>query len=375
MQFQNIENYIEFLAGRINQTGKSTLVWAAKPPINLASYDVGFITSVADQIYMNGTPLTDRQAMLAERLIDKYQRQLRSVGIDQPDHKNYRLGIRVVDRDLGLFLKDDKIHFKFPFNSNTILKIKEFAKTSQGEVCWDKESRAWTFALTEYNLSWAYTMATNSQSAVTVDQEVKDLFELIVEAEQTPYEIQLKVDSANCGYIENGPSSMIDYINEHVGFDDLHKLVDYSGSLAYSVSDDIIIAMEQVYGNSFIKLCANQSIDYTPATSDIEEVLKWANIVGRSPVVVYNPNFAKHNRELFDKYFTAEETQEIKVGSETVEIDPTAKLVYTNKILSDFPGPIPLLISYANLMHGESKKAFLAKASKVVYYCERLPKR
>lgn len=377
MQFPYIENYVEFLAGTLTAKGAQVFQWNASPPFPLASYDVKFVTSVADQI-LNNIGLTDRQATLVERLIKTYQRRLSQFGLEQPSHTSYKLPIRVVNRTTGLFIKGDKLHYKFPFNSFTIAKIKEFSKTSQGAVKWDRDNSAWTFALTEYNLSWVYTLATGGGqiSDVTIDPEVKELFDMIIAAEQEPYAIELTVNEQQQAVITNGPASLTEYIDQHVGMDDIYQLVDYSGALGYTVDAGIVDTMTQLHGSLFMSMCLSHAIDCTPANTSIDDVLQWATIVKRFPIVVYNPNFAKHDSELFAKYFTADETQIIKdLGTGPAEIDPTAKLIYTNKVLTNFNGPIPLLISYANLMHGASKKEFLQTASKVVYYCEKLPKR
>jgi len=79
----------------------------------------------------------------------------------------------------------------------------------------------------------------------------------------------------------------------------------------------------------------------------------------------------------YKKFF---EEDEIKVITLKDNIDFSSlsddkiKLIYSNRIITDWKGRMPLLVTYANLMHGSTKKEFLSKAEKVVYYCATLPR-
>jgi len=376
MIFPHIETYLEFIGGHRDAQGKQTFSWMNPNRIKLATYDVNFIDSVTEQT-MRNVGLTDKQAFLAEKLIATYEKQLKKLGIDQPDHKNYRLGIRTINRSKCLTLVDNKLHMRFPFDEDLINEIKLFAKTSQGIVFWDHENKVWSFANTEYNLSWAVMLA--QSNGMQVDAEVMELFNLILEAEQTPYAIELKYGDDGC-YIENAPSSMVEYLEANGGFDDIYKLVDYSGALGYTVSEEISQLMQTELGSPFMKLCADRAINMTPSTGacKMEDILEWAIAVDRTPIVVYNPNFLKVDMTVFEKYFKPEEIQTISLkGDPTLPIvvDPVAQIVYTNKVLPDWQGRMPLLITYANLMHGANKRRFLVCAEKVVYYCSPLPGR
>lgn len=377
MIFPCIEDYMEFIAGYINTAGKKIQWFSPTPAISLANYDVGFVTSVSEQIQA-GTPMTDRQAALAEKIIANYARQLRKLNVDQPDHKHYKLGQRAVDRSSSLTLRDNMLYLRFPFHEGMIASVKDFIKYAQGKVAWSKDDKAWVFGLSEYNLSWVVAYAQSAK--IHIDNNVQELFDLILECEKTPFSIELRINEKNEFYIENAPESLQEYVAQHVGFDNIYALVDSSGALGYTVSREILDVMAAEHNDVFMKLCAGKAIDLTPSQNKykMSEVIEWAIAVDRLPIVVYNPNFLTPDLEEYKKYFKDGEIQVISMRdsvTEPITVDSTVKIVYTNKVLNTWQGRLPLLVTYANLMHSPQKKGFLNLAEKVVYYCEPLPKR
>lgn len=375
MIFNDIESYVEFIAGYKDATGKATGRYWAEPVIQLANYDVGFITSVSEQI-SNRTALSDRQSQLTLKLIEKYARQLHKLGVEQPDHKNHRLGVRQLDRTSKAYVNaDGVICLKFPYDERIINAIKAESKNSQGSIQWDPTFKEWQFALTEYNLSWVYAFA--SCNKIEIDASVAELFKLVEDCEKTDYKIELRVDGDKCT-ITNIPQSMHDYITQYIGFDDLYALVDNAGVLGYTIEQSIYDILKTQHGSIFLNLCSKRHIDHLPG-EEITPVLEWAKVVNRSPICVFNPNFTKSAVEMFKQHFDEDEIQIIDMKTNTdqepVILAPKTKLVYTNRVLPNWEGRIPLLITYANLMHGATKRSFLDKADKVVFYCETLPKR
>lgn len=377
MIFAEIETYIEFIAGYRDITGKQINYWPS-PVIALASYDVGFVESVSTQTIDRHIALSTKQANLALQLIKKYERQLRSMSVQQPDHNNYRMPLRDVVHVNRLSLENNHLYFRFTFNNSMILDIKNFLKEAQGEVKWNKDAKAWVFALTEYNVSWAVAYA--KAKKIPVDSTVMELFDLIVETEKVPYAIELRLNDKGTLYIENAADSLNEYIEKHIGFNNIYALVDSAGALGYTVSKEISEVIESEHSKVFMKLCANKNIDLDAVkeSMSLDDIIEWAVKVDRLPICVYNPNFLKPDISVYQKYFEDSEIQVITMkdaGQNSVEVKPTTKIVYTNKILDAWEGRMPLLVSYANLMHGITKKTFMGKAEKVVYYCASLPRR
>ena len=368
MIFSDIESYIEFIGGYRDRTGKQVSYWATDPVIALASYDVGFVTSVAESTIIHSVPMSHRQAELSEKLIAKYEKQLTNLGISQPGHTNYRLGKREVVHVNSLTLSGDSMFFRFKFNDKTIADVKAFVKESQGRVNWSKDEKAWVFGLTEYNVSWAVAYA--QANGISVSDEVKELFDLIVEAEANPKLIELQLVDGKL-VIQNAPDSLNEYIAENIGFDDIYTLIDSAGVLAYAISPEILNLISSEHGEVFAKLLANR---YIEMQNNVPEILKWAKSVNRLPICVYNPNILNFDLTQFLDEFTEDEIQIIDMKNHTNTVDTTKKLVYTNKVI-EWPGRLPLLITYSNLMHGAPKKAFADRAEKTVLCCPPLLKR
>lgn len=380
MIFPDIETYIEFIAGAKDINGKTTWSWKSTPVLQLANYDVGFIASVAEQIE-SGIALSDRQSALALKLIIKYERQLNKFGVEQPSALTpHRLGVRVVSREAVLTLHDDgTVRFKFPFNEALIKDIKEFAKTAQGKVDWNPVLKSWMFGCTEWNVNYAYALA--KTYGIQIDVSVQELFNLIIESEKQPFKIELYITDDGKPEITNAPLSMVEYLNDRNAFNNLYSLVDNAGMMGYTISPEITDTLTLEHGNTFMRLCANRIIEMDKALEhvDIADVMRWAITVDRSPIFIFNPNFVNIKIEDYVGFFSVDEI--LIIDHKTREedfptmIDPQYKLVYTTKILPNLMQRIPVLITYANLMHGANKRGFMDLADKIVYACAPLPRR
>lgn len=376
MKLVTLEDYIDFMSGLKDLNGNHTTIFRMRgnSPLKLASYDVAFIESLSDQISA-GIPMTSKQVMLAERLLSVYQRQLGKLGVALPEKIVLRNGIRAISYDKKVSIDDGKIQIKFPYNSDLIEILKTYAKTAQGSFAWNHEARVWELGMTEYNVSLAVALGEAHKMEIT--DEVRELFKQIEEVEKTPYRIELTIEDGK-PVIKNAPKSMLEYIEEHVGFDDLLKLVDASGALGYTVDENIMNLVSQEKGTNFKIFCEQREINAASANSglsiSLDDIIVWAKEVGRLPICVYSPNFIRNNLSPFHQFFTQEEIIQVGIADADAHFS-SYKLVFTNRILDTWEGRIPLLITYANLFHGSIKKRFLEKAEKIAYFCPELPNR
>lgn len=375
VQFDYIEDYLEYIAGIRDLNGKVNSLWfGSNPVVALARYDVGFITSVANQT-MSGLGLSDKQAHLATRLIRTYRRQLAKLGVGQPnlDHPQYRIPVRHLNYDRTVSLVDEKIHIRFPFNSAMITEIKDAIKESHGSVVWRKDDKVWELGLTEHNVNWAVAFGQAHQ--FTICEPLLELFNEIIECESTTYEIALH-RSNGVYYITNAPESLNDYIQANVGFTNRNKLVDMSSVLGYKISDDLFVEMLGEYGSDFVALCQNTKSTRPPAlaagvstvNTTMKGIIEWAIAVERFPIVVYNPLdiITEHSFDWAASYFTEEERTIVKnPSSNNVQVDSKVKIVYTNKPIHI---PAKLLITYTSMMYGAEKLEWAQNFEKVVGY-------
>lgn len=175
--FNYVEDYIEYIAGYRTATGKSLMFFEKTTcPISLARYDVKIIESLAIQTSESNRSYTDKQAELAVKIIQKYVRQLTNQGIVIPDVlNNFRFGIRDVDRTKKIFLDNNKIILKFPYDMKLVPIVRKYSKESDGFAKFDYDAKVWILALTESMLNWSMTVALANHFEVS--EEISQLYQ------------------------------------------------------------------------------------------------------------------------------------------------------------------------------------------------------
>jgi len=370
-KFAYVEDYIEIINGdRDPVHGKIYGLFASTPPIiNLARYDVQIINSMSEAT-QSGKPLTDRQAELAVKIILKYRRQLEKHGIDVSpiEAPNFKLGIRQIDRRRLLYIDNDKLVLQFPYDTNLINDIRELAKLSQGTWGFDNNKRAWSLAITETNVIAAHGFAQNNQ--FEIDKSFNQFVDAITECEQTPYEIKLVETSAGLD-ITNASKSLLDAIHNYCGFDssNVNLLVDNSSIYGYTVDNNIIEKIAQQYSPRVcnLMLCHESKFKPDSDSSIYEDVINYAQLIGRYPIYVYEPDMSDRLLQNFvNKYFDENEVHKVRGLKE--ETTMNKKVIYFNKYTTQWNQPIPLLISGQGMMHGGEKTLLLQQAEKIVYF-------
>lgn len=372
-QFTYVEEYIELISGvRDIDTGKLIAHWGIvsfNPIINLARYDVSVLESMTSTVTDN-KPLTERQGELALKIILKYERQLAQKGISVEPVKNpqWRVTLRKMDYSKGLYIQDDKLILKFPFDNDLIASIRSFTKESQGSTNWDKEKKVWSIGLTEYNLSWMHTWA--QANKFEISDEANGLMNLITDIENTNYAIELYVNGDHLA-IRNAHESLINYIENMLGGFDLSNLltlVDSAPILGYTVDADLSTALIAEYGPRFHNLLVNRETKVNPttvlSTDNLSSVLDYADQLKRWPVVFYEPDLS--NRML-------SKLEELRAGqyynngsSKSPEVDSTVRYIHTVVPIRNIE-VIPLVVSSAGMVFGGDKQVMLQRAEKVVY--------
>ena len=371
MALQHVEDFIEVIAGlRDPVTGNPTnaYLFTVTPIINLARYDVSVIESMAEQCLTN-QPFTQRQADLACRIILKYSRQLanKCVDVSPVENPKWRLAIRAMDYSRRVYIEDDVIILRFPYNNNTIEHIRDFTKTSQGSAAWSRTNKRWEFALTEYNLSWVVAWCIANE--FEIDPAITVLFNKLTEVESSDYAIELCLTDAGKLTIRNAADSLLTYVNTQLGgleFSNLLHLVDMSALLGYTVHSDISNALTTEYGARFYNLISSREVKINPgtlmSTDDFASVLDYADRMERWPVVVYEPDLTGKMLERLNELrpnqvFQSRRKDDIFVGY---------RYVYTNTPIRKMD-IVPIVISSAGMMFGGDKQLMIQRAEKVVY--------
>lgn len=367
--YKHIEDYIEVIAGmRDPVTDKVSSSFLSISPISLARYDVGVVDNFGEQIESR-IGFTDRQSDLAVKIVLKYEKQLTKLGIDISPAANpvFRIPIRSIDRSQRLWIEEQELHVKFPYAEKLVQAVKEMAKQSQGSVRFDRDSRVWIMALTEYNLNWVLEFAKNNN--FEIDDQVGEYMEVIYELEKTNYKIELTVRDSVVE-ITNAAPELLNYVDAELGglsVDNLERLIDFADILGYSIAPEIEEAVIKQYSPRLFNLMKNQDskLDTRELEKTFIDVMEYAKISNRFPVYIFEPDLSGRLLTLAREYFDA--TLVVTATGKTLELAQSTKVVHFTKYQSTWAHKIPLLISSQGMMYGGDKQLLLSRSEKVVY--------
>lgn len=371
--YPHVEDYLELLAG---YQPVSTISASLTSPnsnlldVSLARYDVVIVESMS-QHTMFGGALTDKQASLTVSLILKYRRQFAKAGIDVSPVETpvFRKPVRIIDRTKRLELENEVLVLHFPYDKQLISDLNSFQKTSQGHAVFKNADKVWEFGLTETNIYWLVSWA--KLNSISIDQEVQRLYDLVVDAESTVYEIKL-VQTDNGFEITNAADSLVEYINDKLGgfgLDNLTKLIDYAGVLGYTI-DDTVSRMAFSKCNPHLQIFGpNRQIQISPTDDAMDAILEYAKAANRYPVCIYDPGIGTdYDFSQFSENEILRFSYSGKPDHSNYDLDDV-KLVYANKIPAVWDRPIPLLVSTVEMMYGGKRMDWLHRAEKIIFLC------
>ena len=372
----HVEDYIEIIAGYREPNGKSnhSIFTIGESPLSLARYDMKIIPSLAEQT-IGGRGYTDKQAKLAAELVLKYERQLFKLGLDVAPVRapQYRLPIREIDRETRAWIDNDTIKLKFPYNIELIEQARAAGKESKGRIAYNRDTRLQELELTEWNVNWAYTFAQTNN--FYIDSTLKKVMQLVLDAEHTPYAIELNYNNGELTIL-NAADSLLDYIIEHLGgfgTDNLMTLIDHAPILGYTISPAIADTVIEQCGTRFWSLCANRELKVDPVTSNnlVKDLAEYARQTGRFPIYVYEADMSDRLLNEFSQFFPG---QILRLGNQktaAITVDPSVRVIYTTKIpRTPVTGKIPLLVSSAGMLHGGDRQIWIQTAEKIVYFAK-----
>lgn len=371
-RFNDIEDYVEIMAGLREPNGRPTGFFSSDPLISLARYDMKVVPSLANQTLNLNTGYTDKQAQLAAQLVLKYEKQLarHSVDIEPAKVPQYRLPIRHIDRTSRVWLEDERIRMRFPYIQEYVEQVREATQHSQGSFEYDRDSRSYSSALTEYNLNWIYSFAQNKN--FEIDPSVQSLMDSVLAVEQTPYPIELVVNESKLD-ITNAPESLQNYIMDHLGgfgLDNLFKLCDHAPLLGYTVNQQIEKDIIESLGPRFFSLCNNKILKSTGNAELAQQIIDYAQLVDRFPIYVYEPDLSDKLFRIFSKLLPADQICRLD-NNNAKSITKNTRLVYVNKIPKKFYiDHIPIMISSAGMMFGGDRQFWIQSSQKVVYFSQ-----
>lgn len=370
--FKTVEDYIEVIAGERDMvTQKPTNSWMSEPIISLARYDKDVVAKMATQT-LQSIGYTEKQAALAHKIVMNYRRQLAQKNIDVTPVETpvYRIPIRPMDYSLRLYIEDEMLNVRFPYNQKLIESVRSFSKESQGAVRWNPNKKNWQAALTEYNLNWFYTFA--KLNSFEVDTEVSDLMAKVEEVESSDYSIELCVNNSQLE-LRNAPDSLLEYIKNTVGDLDISnivKLADLAPILGYTIDANLEEALAREFGFRFVHLLTNRELKIDPAsmfeTDNFKSVIDYAIQTDRLPVYLYEPDLSGKMLQRALSMFEQEEVLVAKHTSTNLEITDKTKVVHLVKPVRG-SHRVPILVSSAGMIYGGEKECMVQAAEKIVY--------
>ena len=361
-----LEDYLEVLSGTAG------FPYSASQPvvIALARYDVQIVHSMAAQT-SQGISLTDRQALLAHKLVVKYRRQLAGQGLDLGVHEHnavFRLPVRMVDRTRSIKLQDGLIHIRFPYDDTLLNEIKQSAKNTPGRLQFEPDTKVWIGSVTEPRLVWLLHLV--DKYDFQVDEPTALLIQQVFDCQQQGYRIELVVGSSGLEIV-NAESSLIDYINENLGGfgqDNLLRLIDYSSILGYTVSPELVA---QLNDNMRVQSLLTDRDVHIPLSKPnaIQDIVEYANISNRWPIFVFENDGRPTQRvdQELERVFRPEEILYVKVGQRKMPDTTGYRCVYLSHWNSSWNMRIPLLISMTALMVGVRRIQIVQRSEKVVF--------
>lgn len=339
------------------------LAWPKRDPlIKLARYDEPIVYSMSDQIQRN-QGFTDKQALLAYKIVTKYKKQWTATGytVDHLSVDHFKLPIRQIDRRTLVDVVNGMIEIRFPYNQDMISHLRSSAAEIPGRLFFDKEKRCWLADLIEPRLIWAKEFGAkyNFSFGSEFDQTLECMLG------QDDYTIQLRYDGINCE-ITNAADSLCDYISQRGGFDfrNIIRLIDLSSVLCYQLDPKIFEQAGIPNNEELRKLLKERIVNFNYTTKiDLGPVVEYANLTNRYPIYVYEQGTSAI-REALNQYFTQDSIADLKARPAQ---NKDKKVIYFNKwTLAD--ENLPILISNHTLMIGSRRQQMLQCSEKTVYY-------
>ena len=181
--------FIEDLIHRLSGDGIYLFV---ADPIPLLQMDEGIVNSLSTQIAM-GNGFTEKQAILALKLVRRYARQL-SVALNKDvipfiDSPEYKLPTRIINQSKTIVIKkivgSNKkiISINFPYNEIVVNNIKVYKKLlsqkshTGNSINWNIDNKSWDFDLREEHVSWINSNIVNE--SFVVDESFVELVDQI----------------------------------------------------------------------------------------------------------------------------------------------------------------------------------------------------
>lgn len=156
--------------------------------IHLSKKDYSFFSNL-DSIIKESNKITTNQAKLFDKLVLKYQRQIKKEGHNPNSLVQLPWTTNIVETrqeflDACIRLVDDKIIIKSPFNAKF---VQSFRRTMGSHYVWDKDGKFYKLPFSTYNLKVSYNLLKINYETVKVCEKIQTLFDDINQYKEVKY--------------------------------------------------------------------------------------------------------------------------------------------------------------------------------------------
>lgn len=255
-----------------------------KGHLHLSKKDYGFFNNL-QYIIKDKQKVTSNQNKLFDKLIVKYQRQLKKLGHDINTLQGLTWNVDLVPTSkeyltAQISIENDSIVFRSPFNTQF---IQEFRKVDDNPYIWIKDTRYYKAPYSTYALKVLVDTVHKHYELVNYCDTVNELLTDVKQYENTIWEPTLK--KVNGNYIIVGINKSLYEATKDIVLDNqpktLQKLSTYGIKIDTTVSE----------GDPFLEFAGN--FEYTINIDDLDKLCEWLEKLGldkvvTNRVVIYN---------------------------------------------------------------------------------------
>lgn len=289
------------------------LVFLLRGHVHLSKKDYGFFHNL-QLVAKNNKPITSNQAKLFDKLLIKYQRQIRKNNLDSDQLLSLPWNINVIESlpeylDPKVYLDNDLICIKSPFSTKFINKLRQ---ENLNTFIWDKANKIYKSPYNTYSLKQAIELVKLCYDKVNICDRVTNLLE-----ETRGYENKIWAPTLlkvrDNFYVSSINSSLYDAI-QNIPLNDEPKTLFMLSRFGIKIDPSIL-------KNKTLQFASNYRA--TVNIEDLPEMVNWLLELGIEHVIlsrdlVYNKQLSLEVRNLLEdkiSYGTAREINTNKIGT------------------------------------------------------------
>jgi hypothetical protein len=260
------------------------LDYMLKGYLHLSKKDYGFFNNL-QYIVKDKQKVTSNQNKLFDKLIVKYQRQLKKLGHDIGSLQELSWAVELVPTSeeyltAQIGIENDSIVFRSPFNTQF---IQEFRKVDDNPFNWIKDTRYYKAPYSTYALKVLVDTVHKHYELVTYCDTLKKLLDEAKQYETSIWEPTLKKVKGN--YIIAGINKSLYEATKDIVLDNQAKTLQTLST--YGIKIDTSVTQ----GDPFLEFAGN--FEYTINIDELDKLCEWLEKLGldkvvTNRVVIYN---------------------------------------------------------------------------------------